>query len=142
LQIRGQKTFHVLSGEDRAVLTEEDIEEFYAGHHDSLPYRLPAKERATPFVMDPGVGVHIPVNHPHWVTTPNEVTISFALTFETDETRRRGTVYAFNHYLRSRGWHPTPYGAAPLRDGFKYHSLRTIARLKACLPGRRHEATH
>ena len=33
--------------------------------------------------MAPGDGIRIPVNHPHWVTTSNEVTISFALTLQT-----------------------------------------------------------
>ena len=55
------------------------------------------------FDMGPGDGVHIPVNHPHWVTTGNEVTILFAVTFQTKETKRRGTVHAANHYLPPLG---------------------------------------
>ena len=48
LQIRGQKTFHVLPGDDRSILSEEDIEQFYAGHHHSLPFKEEARGRAVP----------------------------------------------------------------------------------------------
>ena len=63
--------------------------------------------------MTPGSGVHVPVNHPHWVTTANEVTISFALTLETAATHRRGAICAVNHLLRRRGLKPVPYGQSP-----------------------------
>jgi hypothetical protein len=124
LQIRGKKTFFVLPGDDRSILPEENIELFYSGHHESLPFMEDSKARAVPFEMNPGDGVHIPVNHPHWVTTDNEVTISFALTFETAETKRRGAVCAVNHYLRQRGRTPTPFGRSPARDFFKYQGFR------------------
>jgi hypothetical protein len=133
LQIRGKKTFFVLPGDDRSILPEENIEQFYSGLHDSLPFAEDAKARAVPFAMNPGDGVHIPVNHPHWVTTDNEVTISFALTFETAETKRRGAVYAVNNSLRRRGRTPTPFGRSPVRDFFKYQGYRlwnSLSRLR------------
>jgi hypothetical protein len=119
LQVRGQKTFHVLPGDDRSILSEEDIELFYSGLHDHLPYNEEWKDRATPFAMGPGDGVHIPVNHPHWVTTADDVTISFALTTESAATKRRGGIYAINHFLRRRGLKPVPYGRSPFRDFVK-----------------------
>jgi hypothetical protein len=124
LQVRGRKTFHVLPGDDRCILREEDIELFYSGLHDSLPFQEEWKSRAVPFEMAPGDGVHIPVNHPHWVTTAPEVTISFALTVETAWTQRRGVVYAVNHHLRRRGFRPVPFGRSSLRDFFKYRGYR------------------
>ena len=66
--------------------------------------------------MDPGSGVHVPVNHPHWVTTENEVTISLAMTVETSATKKRGTVFAVNRYLRRLGLKPKSFGQSPLRD--------------------------
>ena len=111
LQIRGTKTFWVLPGDDRSILSDEDIERFYSGKHHSLPFKDEWKGTRRP-VRD-GAGdrrVHIPVNHPHWVTTADEVTISFALTLETAETHRRSTIYAFNHYLRRCGLKPKPFG--------------------------------
>ena len=137
LQIRGHKTFFVHAGDDRSILSEEDIERFYSGLHDSLPFPEEARERAVPFEMAPGDGVHIPVNHPHWVTTGNEVTISFALTLQTEETQRRGTIYAVNQLLRRRGLKPVPYSRSPLRDAFKhqgYRLWRSLRRLYAGSP--------
>jgi hypothetical protein len=124
LQVRGRKTFFVLPEPDRSVLSEEDIERFYAGEHESLPFKPEAAGRAAVFAMAPGDGVHIPVNHPHWVQTSDEVTISFALTLQTAATRRRGAVYAVNHRLRRAGLTPTPFGRSPLRDALKYRGYR------------------
>ncbi len=134
LQVRGRKTFHVLPGDDRSILSEEDIERFYSGKHESLPFKEEWKGRAVPFEMAPGDGVHIPVNHPHWVTTDNDVTISFALTLETAGTRRRGAVYAVNHHLRRRGLKPAPFGYSPLRDSFKFQSFRLWNSLNRLCP--------
>jgi hypothetical protein len=66
LQVQGRKTFFVLPGDDRSILSEQDIERFYAGRHQALEFKEEARGRAVPFEMGPGDGVHIPVNHPHW----------------------------------------------------------------------------
>src|SRR5947209_482531 len=49
LQVRGRKTFYVLSGDDRSVLPEEDIERFYAGNFQSLTFSEEATRRAVAF---------------------------------------------------------------------------------------------
>ncbi len=139
LQIRGTKTFHVLPGDDRSVLSEEDIERFYSGRFNSLPFRDEMKSRATPFKMGPGDGVHIPVNFPHWVTTEGDVTVSFALTVETKETKRRGTICAVNHLIRRLGVKPTPFGKSAWRDGVKNQGYRLFTKLKGLIPGRRRQ---
>jgi hypothetical protein len=115
---------------------------FYAGRHHSLPFKEDAKDGAVPFVMNPGDGVHIPVNHPHWVTTDNEVTISFALTLQTAETQRRGALYAVNHSLRRLGLKPTPYGRSTTRDFLKHQGYRLWNGLASCLPRRRRKPAH
>jgi hypothetical protein len=142
LQIRGGKTFYVLPGQDRSILSEQDIELFYAGLHHSLPFKDDKKSLATPFAMNPGDGVHIPVNHPHWVTTDNEVTISFALTLQTAGTKRRGAIYAINHAMRRLGLKPTPFGQSPTRDFLKYQGFRLWNGLASCLPRRSHSTDH
>ncbi len=142
LQIRGKKTFHVLPGDDRSILSEEDIELFYSGLHDHLTFKEEWKGRATPFEMAPGDGVHIPVNHPHWVTTDNEVTISFALTTESAATKRRGGIYAINSLLRRRGLKPTPFGRSSLRDFFKYQGYRLWQGLRNLRPGAKKAHSH
>ena len=92
--------------------------------------------------MQSGDGVHIPVNHPHWVTTDNEVTISFALTLQTVATRQRGVIYAVNHQLRQRGLNPTPYGQSAVRDFVKQQGFRLWSGLRWCLRLRRSTPDH
>ena len=142
LQIRGQKTFFVLPGDDLSILSAEDVEGFYTGAHDHLDFKEEWRERAVPFAMNPGAGVHIPVNHPHWVTTANEVTISLALTVETAATERRGMVCAFNRSLRRWGLRPTPPGRSPVRDLLKQQAVRATSGLKSLLALRRKPAPH
>jgi hypothetical protein len=142
LQVRGRKTFHVLPGDDRSVLSEEDIELFYTGLHDHLTFREEVQSKARPFLMNPGDGVHIPVNHPHWVTTDNEVTISFALTLQTAATRRRGEIYAINHHLRRLGLRPAPFGRSRVRDFVKHQGFRLWSLLRSCLPRKRDAHAH
>jgi hypothetical protein len=142
LQIRGNKTFFVLPGDDRSILSEEALELFYSGRHHSLAFNEDWRGKAVPFEMAPGAGVHIPVTHPHWVTTPNEVSISFALTVQTHETQRRGMIYAFNNRLRHWGVTPTPFGYSAVRDYLKYQTHRCISSVKSWLPGSRHPAAH
>ena len=142
LQVRGRKTFFVLPGDDRSILSEQDVERFYSGKHESLPFQEAWKGRAVPFAMNPGDGVHIPVNHPHWVTTDNEVTISFALTLETAETKRRGAIYAVNHHLRRRGFKPAPYGRSSVRDFLKHQSFRLWNSLNRLRSGKQGPADH
>jgi hypothetical protein len=142
LQVRGRKVFYVLPGDDRSILSEEDIELFYTGLHHSLSFKEGSKDRASVFDMGPGDGVHIPVNHPHWVTTSNEVTISFALTLQTAATRRRGSIYAFNHYLRRCRLNPSPYGRSPVRDFVKHQAFRLYNSVRALLPRRKSSPAH
>lgn len=142
LQIRGNKTFHVLPGDDRSILSEQDVELFYTGLHHALDFKEEARPRAVPFAMAPGDGVHIPVNHPHWVTTANEVTVSFAITMQTAETKRRSAIYAVNHYLRRCGLRPAPYGRCRVRDFVKHQGFRLWNTLRSCLPRRQRAAAH
>jgi hypothetical protein len=138
LQVRGRKTFFVLPGGERRILTDEDIEQFYSGDHDALPFREEVvRQFVVPFEMGPGQGVHIPVNHPHWVKTDNEVTISFALTLQTSETTRRGVIYAMNHVVRHCGLRPVPFGQSYLRDAAKLQTFRAWQTAKRVLSGNR-----
>ena len=142
LQIRGRKCFYVLPGDDRSILSEKEIELFYSPLHPTLTFPPETDRRAVPFDMRPGDGVHIPVNHPHWVKTFDDVTISFALTLQTTAARRRGVIYAVNHRLRRWGLNPAPFGTSAVRDFLKYQSHRLWGALKWCLPRRRHNPTH
>jgi hypothetical protein len=76
------------------------------------------------------------------VQTFDETTISFALTLQTAATRRRGGIYAFNHYLRRWGLRPTPFGRSAVRDFFKHQCFCLYNGLKWCLGRKRPAHAH
>src|SRR5579885_3063236 len=67
LQIAGEKDFYVFDQTDREVLTEVELEKFWAGDWNAGEYKARCQERAQAFRLAPGKGAHIPVNAPHWV---------------------------------------------------------------------------
>jgi len=126
LQVRGKKQIHVF---DPAIVTEVELERFYAGAHRNLVFKEEFEKSATAFTMLPGEGVHVPVTAPHWVGVGDEPSISFSITFMTPDTERRSTLYALNHAQRQRGGNPFPIGRSRWRDWVKYNSFRVLRRL-------------
>ena len=130
LQIRGKKQLSLFDGNERSILTEEELERFYAGAHRNLKFADEFQAKAQVFEMEPGDGLHFPVTWPHWVGVHDEVSISFSITFRTRATERRETLYQVNHSLRGRGWRPTPVGASRLRDTVKFNGYRLLRRIR------------
>ena len=117
LQIRGRKSMSIF---DRSVVTEQQLERFYRGEHRNLVFADYHADRAQPFELGPGDGVHVPVNAPHYVVNGPEASVSFSITFRTREGDRRSAVYVANDRLRRFGLQPRAVGEAPLLDGAKY----------------------
>lgn len=129
LQIRGTKTMSVYPGTNCSLSTEQELEKFYSGAHRNLTFREEYQEKLQKFLLEPGVGLHVPVTAPHWVEVGEEVSISFSITFETRQTERRSILYRVNHELRTRGWNPTGVGVSRWRDQMKYNLYRVGRRL-------------
>ena len=132
LQIRGTKTLRTFPAWDRSILSELELERFYAGGPRNLQHLTPQIEaRARGFELAPGQGVHVPVNAPHWVRNGPQVSISFSVTFRTDLSQRREIAYRINHRLRQLGVKPRPVGQSPAVDALKYRlfdATRSLAR--------------
>lgn len=124
LQVRGKKSIRQWDPVDRSVLTEEDLERFYDGAHRNLPYRDEFEAKARTFELEPGDGLHFPINAPHWVKNGDAVSISFSVTFKTPRALRRGALLRVNGRLRGRGWRPSPPGEHPSRDAMKWFLYR------------------
>lgn len=136
LQIRGTKTIHAFDPDDRTVLSDEDLERFYAANSDNANIRFKDeyRNRAKAFELSPGVGLHIPVTAPHWVENGNEVSISFSITFEDSASERRSLIYSANAYLRRMGLRPSPFGRSTLTDSAKFYGFRAMRRARHILP--------
>jgi hypothetical protein len=137
LQIAGSKTMHVLPRSDcptaapgAGSISAQEIERFYTGAHRNLVFREDYRKNARAFLMTPGVGVHVPPIAPHWVQNGPEVSISFSITFQTDETLRSAHAHRFNARLRSMGWNPRPVGRSRMEDRAKHFMHRVCTRLE------------
>jgi hypothetical protein len=125
-QIEGEKTYHVYSP---TVVTEAELEPFYLwGEVSIAQVNLATRDRSREYVfaLEPGKGLHQPQNAPHWVETSKSRSVSFTFVFETDATRARGRVRAFNHYLRKFWLKPSSPGSSPTLDDFKAGTMKWV----------------
>ncbi|MBD5656451.1 MAG: hypothetical protein IAI50_14895 [Candidatus Eremiobacteraeota bacterium] len=128
LQLRGHKRVHVFDREDRDVLPEDEIERFWTIDNNSATYKAALEDRATIYPLDPGCGIHLPVNSPHWVQNGSEVSVSLNINFHyRDEIL--ADVYRANYWLRRFGLRPTPPRRSIALDSVKrtvYSSARSL----------------
>jgi hypothetical protein len=133
LQIRGSKRIHLFDGHDRAVLSEEELEQFYCGGHRNLAYPTDFEKTGWTFDLNPGQGLHFPVTAPHYVRNGAEVSVSFSITFRTPDLKRRRLVHICNAYLRRHGFRPIAAGTHPRRDYLKYLAFGLASRIRQLL---------
>ena len=131
LQIRGTKELHVFDGSDRSILSERELEEYFASGWGDITYTESIAGKSEAFSLTPGYGLHIPVTAPHWVQNGNEVSISFSITFQTRASDYRNIVYTANSTLRKWGVNPAPYGRSPWRDSMKWYGYRALRRARS-----------
>jgi hypothetical protein len=131
LQVHGSKTVSMWDPADRFVLPEEELERFYAAFvHRNLPWRDVFQTTAFVLPLAAGEGLHFPVTVPHWVKNGPEVSVSFSITFRTDDSARRELLYKANARLRKLGLSPTPVGQSILLDRTKQLAFGAAASLK------------
>jgi hypothetical protein len=118
LQLAGEKTINIFDQTDRAVLTEEELEDFWTGNQNAARYKPDLQERARVYQLAPGRAVHLPINAPHWLKNGDNISISLSVNCEIPGyTARR--VFRVNHYLRKLGVTPLPPGRSMTRDAVK-----------------------
>jgi Cupin-like domain len=107
MQIHGSKTIHIFDQNDREVLSETELEKFWTVDNNAPVYKPALQNRALTLNLNPGQGVHIPVNAPHWVQNHDSISVSLSLNFQFKNTKL-GNIYRANYYLRKLGMNPTP----------------------------------
>jgi hypothetical protein len=134
LQIRGSKRINLWDPQDRAVVSERQIESQLQFWHDQdheryLPYKEEFEQRANVFEMESGEGVHFPFGAPHWVKNGPQVSVSFSVTFRSAWSDHMGMLYFVNKKLRRLGWEPTPPGQSAWRDSLKLSAFQGARRV-------------
>jgi hypothetical protein len=125
LQIKGTKTMYVFDRDDRDVLPEEEIERFWTIDNNAATYKPHLQDRALAYQMAPGLGVHIPVNCPHWLQNDDNVSVSLSVNFQFKDPMR-ANVYRTNFLLRKLGLKPTSPGVSPALDSIKSQAVKPI----------------
>jgi hypothetical protein len=118
LQLCGKKEINLFRPEDREVTTEEEVELFYSVDSNAATYKPHLQHRAEALVMEPGIGVHIPLNAPHWLRNGDNISISVSINYHSYDSER-AAIYRTNHYLRRLGLKPTPPFHSPMLDQLK-----------------------
>jgi len=136
LQIQGDKHISIFDRNDREVLSEEEIEQFWSVDHNAPRYKPELQHHATVYEMRPGSGVHIPVNCPHWVQNGNNISVSLNVNFQYRDTVR-ANLYRLNFVLRKMGMQPTPPGTSVAKDKVKSVAVLPLVWAKNIARGRK-----
>jgi hypothetical protein len=130
-QLQGSKEVNVFDGRDRSIVTELELERFYAGDIWAARYRPESQVKASVHALQPGDGVHHPPLAPHWVRSGPQGSVGMSLSPSLRPLDRLARPYQVNHYLRRLGLEPTPPGKSPWKDALKMAALGIISKRKA-----------
>ena len=136
LQMRGEKQVYVFDKNDRQVISEEEIEQFWSSDHNAPRYKPETQSHANEYKVRPGSGVHIPVNWPHWVQNGDNISISLNLNFQYRDSMR-ANIYRANYLIRKLGMNPTPPEKSFLKDTAKSYALIPAVWAKNIYRGRK-----
>jgi hypothetical protein len=116
LQISGRKRVHLFDPSDPQILSQEEKESWYMKRRP----RLTVKDgRGIAYDLEPGDGVHHPVNAPHFVENGAEVSVSLSLGLCLHDSNRDAKVHQVNYLLRKFGLRPRPPGKSRWQDASK-----------------------
>jgi hypothetical protein len=116
LQIRGSKDMYIYDPQDRSILSEEELEDYYTGNLSAAKLREGKEDRATRFRLQPGSAVQFPPHAPHWVKNGGEYSISLSINFDLLAYDRVAKVYQMNYFLRKAHLSPLSPGKSAWRD--------------------------
>ena len=136
VQLHGEKEIHLFDKSDKEVVPDEELERFWAVDNGAGTYKPQFESRAMIFHLRPGIGVHIPVNCPHWLQNGSDVSVSMNVNFQfRDEVW--GNIYKANHLLRRFGMKPSSPGLHPVRDHVKSMVYTEMQHLNHLRKGKR-----
>jgi hypothetical protein len=118
-QIHGERESNLFNRYEDAVITEQELEEFYTGNLSAANYREEFQSKAYVYPLVPGKGVHHPVCAPHWYKNGNSYSVALGIHLGLRSFDLQARVYQVNHYLRKLGLSPFPPGKSVLRDRIK-----------------------
>ncbi|WP_099866311.1 cupin-like domain-containing protein [Pararhizobium haloflavum] len=126
VQIHGDKQFNVYDNEDRAIVSEDQIEHALTQHRN-MTFDPAYEDRGMHNHLEPGDGLFIPYLWPHYVKTKGSYSISLAITWKSKAVRRRNHLYVANSMLRRRGLPQKAPGVHRVWDEVKILAMQMAA---------------
>lgn len=127
-QIHGRREANIWDRDDRSVLTEPEIEDYYAGNLSAAKYKEVNQNKANVYDMIPGNGVHHPVLAPHAFKNGPDYSVALGVHFCLRDWDQRARVYQINACLRRMRLRPTPPSHSSWRDQAKIRMLGLISK--------------
>jgi hypothetical protein len=134
LQIHGNKDIHFFDRADKDVLPDDELERYWVVDNLSATYKPEYESRALVFHLQPGAGVHSPVNTPHWLQNGDNVSVSLNINFQFHESEWEN-LFKANYYLRRSGFRPASPGRRPLVDRAKSHAYSAVQTIQRRVKG-------
>lgn len=128
VQIRGEKQVRLFDGNNRQVVPEAEIEDYYSGQPMAGVYRDELLQWSTVYELTPGLAVHHPPLAPHLISTGESVSVSASLWFTLGAQVDRARIYQANYCLRRLGLRPLPPGQSHFRDRLKIMAFNALAK--------------
>lgn len=125
VQIHGEKFFHVYDNRDRSIASDDMLEDVVVKHRN-MPYQPEYDAHATHYTLQPGDGIFVPYQWPHYVQTSDSYSISLSITWKSRDVRRRNDITVVNSMLRKMGLPQRAPGAHPALDTMKWAALRSV----------------
>jgi hypothetical protein len=132
-QITGDKSISVFDQTDRTLLSEQELERYYAGDGNGAVFKQSHQQNALTYDLKAGLGIHIPSMAPHWAQNGAHPSVALSVNFDLHSIARLGRIYKMNHRLRRYGITPTPPGGSVWRDRLKLASLKGLAATQGLL---------
>jgi len=133
LQVTGDKIFYIFDHTDRSLVTDLELENFYAVSNASAVYRPERQHDATAYDLRAGCGLHLPVTAPHWVQNKDNVSVALSVNYELRSVARLLQLHRFNRRLRRMGLHPTAPNRSAWRDRIKLTAASGMAAIRSGL---------
>ena len=124
LQLKGTKVMTQFPAGDATFAPDEVHESYHLGGPRELPWKDELLARGTPFALDPGEAVYVPVMAPHFVRNGPESSISLSITWRSEWSYAEAGARCFNGLVRKLGIRPRAPGRWPARNQAKSLAFR------------------
>ncbi len=132
-QIAGDKLISVFDQTDRTLLSDQELERYYAGDGNGAAFKESRQQDALTYDLKAGFGIHIPCMAPHWAQNGANPSVALSVNFDLHSIVRLARIYKLNHRLRRYGVTPVPPGGSVWRDRLKLASWKGLAATRGLL---------